>query len=62
MQENNTEDKDAIIKRFGRLLSKVEYTDFDTLNRDNLKEFFDDIKAELAAFSNLIGQSFFSYV
>ena len=62
LQENNTEDKDAIIKRFGRLLSKVEYTDFDTLNRDNLQEFFDDIKAELAAFSNLIGQSFFSYV
>ncbi len=62
LQENNTEDKDAIIKRFGRLLSKVEYTDFDTLNRDNLQEFFDDIKTELAAFSNLIGQSFFSYV
>lgn len=62
LQENNTEHKDAIIKRFGRLLSKVEYTDFDTLNRDNLQAFFEDIKTELAAFSNMIGQSFFSYV
>ncbi|MBC7651447.1 MAG: alpha-E domain-containing protein [Deinococcales bacterium] len=62
LQENNTEHKDAIIKRFGRLLSKVEYTDFDTLNRDNLQQFFKDIKTELAAFSNMIGQSFFSYV
>jgi uncharacterized alpha-E superfamily protein len=62
LQENNTEHKDAIIKRFGRLLSKVEYTDFETLNRDNLQAFFTDIKTELAAFSNTIGQSFFSYV
>ena len=62
LQENNTEDKDAIIKRFGRLLSKVEYTDFNTLNKDNLQEFLADIKTELVAFSNLIGQSFFSYV
>lgn len=62
LQENNTEHKDAIIKRFGRLLSKVEYTDFEMLNRDNLQAFFEEIKTELAAFSNMIGQSFFSYV
>ncbi len=62
LQENNTEDKDAIIKRFGRLLSKVEYTDFNTLNKDNLQEFLADIKTELGEFSNMIGQSFFSYV
>jgi uncharacterized alpha-E superfamily protein len=62
LQENNTEHKDAITKRFGRLLSKVEYTDFDTLNSNNLEAFFDEIRTELAAFSNMIGQSFFSYV
>ena len=62
LQENNTEDKDAIIKRFGRLLSKVEYTDFNTLNKDNLQEFLADIKTELGEFSNMIGLSFFSYV
>lgn len=62
LQENNTEHKDAITKRFGRLLSKVEYTDFDTLNSTNLEAFFDEIRTELAAFSNMIGQIFFSYV
>ncbi|MFY7899300.1 MAG: alpha-E domain-containing protein [Chitinophagaceae bacterium] len=61
LQENNTEQKDAIIKRFGRLLSKVEYIDFDTLKEDNLQEFFEEVKSELAAFSNMLGQCFFSY-
>ncbi len=61
LQENDTEHKDAIIKRFGRLLSKVEYTDFESLNKDNLQEFLEEIKNELAAFSNMLGQCFFSY-
>lgn len=61
LQENNTEHKDAIIKRFGRLLSKVEYMDLDTLNKDNLQDFFVELKTSLADFSNLIGLSFFSY-
>jgi len=61
LQENNTEHKDAIIKRFGRLLSKVEYMDFDTLNKDNLEGFFKELKTSLGDFSNLIGLSFFSY-
>ncbi len=61
LQENNTEHKDAIIKRFGRLLSKVEYMDFDTLNKDNLQDFFEDLKTSLGDFSDLIGLSFFSY-
>ncbi len=61
LQENNTEHKETIIKQFGRLLSKVEYMDITTLNDDNLKEFFEEIRLALADFSNLIGQIFFSY-
>ncbi len=61
LQENNTEHKDAIIKRFGRLISKVEYMDLDTLNKDNLKDFFEELKISLGDFSDLIGLSFFSY-
>ena len=61
LQENNTEHKDAIIKRFGRLLSKVEYMDLETLNRHNLQEFFEELKTSLGDFSDLIGLSFFSY-
>lgn len=61
LKENNTEHHDAIIKRFGRLLSKVEYMDFDTLNKDNLQEFFEELKVSLGDFSNMIGQCFFSY-
>ena len=61
LQENNTENKDAIIKRFGRLLSKVEYMDLETLNKDNLKDFFEELKTSLGDFSDLIGLSFFSY-
>lgn len=61
LQENNTPNKDAIIRRFGRLLSKVEYMDIESLNKDNLKDFFDDLRTSLGEFSNLIGMSFFSY-
>jgi uncharacterized alpha-E superfamily protein len=61
LQENNTEHKDAITKRFGRLLSKVEYMDTDTLNNENLKDFFEELKTSLGDFSNMIGYSFFSY-
>ena len=59
--ENDTEHKDAIIKRFGRLISKVEYMDMDSLNKDNLKDFFEELKTSLGDFSDLVGQSFFSY-
>lgn len=62
LKENNTSNKEAIIKRFGRLLSRVEYMDIDTLNKDNLQDFFSEIKSSLAEFSNMIGQNFFSYV
>ena len=61
LQENDTVHKDAIIKRFGRLLSKVEYMDLETLNKDNLKDFFAELKTSLGDFSDLIGLSFFSY-
>jgi len=61
LQENDTEHKDAIIKRFGRLISKVEYMDMDSLNKDNLKDFFEELKTSLGDFSDLVGQSFFSY-
>jgi len=61
LQENDTVHKDAIIKRFGRLLSKVEYMDLETLNKDNLKDFFAELKTSLGDFIDLIGLSFFSY-
>lgn len=58
---NQSPEKEKLIKSLGWLVSKVKYTDFDSLNHLTLQQFFEDIKKELFLFSNSITQTFFSY-
>ena len=58
---NNSSDTDAMKKQFGRMSSKVAYTDFENLDKESLPEFLDDIHAELLDFGKRFGQIFFAY-
>lgn len=46
---------------FGRLYSKVQFLDFDSLNNSTLHPFLADLHADLTRFGKLLGQHFFSY-
>jgi Uncharacterized protein conserved in bacteria len=60
-ESNQSPEKEKLIKSLGWLVSKVKYTDFDSLNHLTLQHFFEDIKKELFVISNSIAQTFFSY-
>ncbi|MDE3234993.1 MAG: alpha-E domain-containing protein [Bacteroidota bacterium] len=51
----------TLTKQLGRLLSKVEYTDFNSLNALTLQSYLKEIRKELLQFSNQLAQHFFSY-
>ncbi len=61
LYQNNMEQKEVLMRRFGRLLSKVKFTDVESLKKDNLHDFLSEVKQELHDFSKLFGQCFFSY-
>ena len=52
---------EALNKLLGRLISKIKYTDFTSLNQKTLQPFLYDTRKELAAFSKQLAQQFFSY-
>lgn len=54
-------DNAALMRCFGRLDSKVRYTDLETLNNDNLQQYLADIRSDLMTFMGQFGQHFFSY-
>lgn len=58
---NKAEEKEALIKTLGRLVSKVKYTDVDSLNHLTLQHFLHDTRKDLLDFSNQLAQTFFSY-
>ncbi len=51
----------SLMRRFGRLNSKVRYTDLETLNNASLQLFLDEIRADLLQFTKQLSQQFFSY-
>ncbi len=60
--KNNAVSETTILsKRLGRLVSKLEYTDLESLDQHNLKEFLFTTRNELIAFSNQFAKQFFSY-
>jgi len=61
VENNRAEEKEALIKSLGRLVSKVKYTDFDSLNQLTLQVFLKETKKDLLEFSNQLAQTFFSY-
>jgi uncharacterized alpha-E superfamily protein len=55
------EERAALMRDFGRLFSKVRYMELDSLNKETVPVFFEDIKAALTEFNQRVVQHFFSY-
>ena len=49
------------MRRFGRLNSKIRYTDLETLNNESLQQFLEEIRFDLLLFTKQFSQQFFSY-
>lgn len=60
-KNNDTSEIEALSKHLGRLISKIQYTDFQYLNHTTLQPFLVDTRKELVEFSTKLGQHFFSY-
>jgi len=60
-KDNNSEEKEALTKCLGRLVSKLQYTDFESINQLTLQEFLSETRKELVEFSKMLAQCFFSY-
>lgn len=58
---NMNEERSSLIRSFGRLFSKVRYMELDSLNKDDVPVFIEDIKSELVEFNQKVVQHFFSY-
>jgi uncharacterized alpha-E superfamily protein len=58
---NVNEERAALLRIFGRLFSKVRYMELDSLNKETVPGFFEEIKDELVEFNQKVVQHFFSY-
>lgn len=61
LQEVNRQDQAALNRRFGRLMSKVKYTDLDSLDNDTLEPYLADLRGDVLQFTRQLTQQFFSY-
>jgi len=55
------EERAALVRNFGRLFSKVRYIELDTLTKETVPAFFEEIKSDLVEFNQKVVQHFFSY-
>lgn len=51
----------SLLRRFGRLHSKVQYADIDDLNPQTLPLFLQEVRSDLLQFTKQLVQQFFSY-
>lgn len=58
---NVNDERAALLRIFGRLFSKVRYLELDSLNKDTVPVFIEDINTELMDFNQKVVQHFFSY-
>ena len=58
---NINEERAALVRIFGRLFSKVRYMELDSLNKEMVPVFFEEIKTDLVEFNQKVVQHFFSY-
>jgi uncharacterized alpha-E superfamily protein len=61
IRNNINEERAALLRCFGRIFSKVRYLELDSLNKDAVPVFFDDIKTDMVEFNQKVVQHFFSY-
>ena len=58
---NINEERAALVRIFGRLFSKVRYMELNSLNKEMVPVFFEEIKTDLVEFNQKVVQHFFSY-
>ena len=61
IRDNNVPGVIALHKQFGRLKSKVQFTDVDELTGEQLKALLQEVRQLILEFSGKLGQLFFSY-
>ncbi|QES89620.1 alpha-E domain-containing protein [Rhizosphaericola mali] len=61
VHEASSPENAALWRKFQRLYSKLRYTDYDSIDSIDLKEFVGEIKCDLIEVSTHLGQNFFSY-
>lgn len=61
VKNNAAAETEILSKQLGRLVSKIQYADFEALNQKSLQEFLFSTRIELIAFSNQLAKQFFSY-
>jgi uncharacterized alpha-E superfamily protein len=59
--ENQSSANSELLRRFGRLHTRIKYMDPAIITSSNLQEFLEELKTELLQFSNQLSQNFFSY-
>jgi len=60
-QENSNPEVADLLRMFGRMHSKVRFTDPLTLQQENIKQFFQELKHDLQNFNSKLRLIFFSY-
>jgi uncharacterized alpha-E superfamily protein len=58
---NANEERSALLRIFGRLFSKVRFMELDSLTKDRVPVFFEELKTDLVEFNQKVVQHFFSY-
>lgn len=61
LQDNNNSENEKLARTFGRLKSKIEYIEFESLDELNLQLFLTELKSGLLEFSSNLAINFFSY-
>ncbi len=61
IQNNNDKEKQALARSLGRLLSRIKYTDFQSLDQTTLQPYLNETRRELVSFSKQLAEHFFSY-
>ncbi|MBC7873815.1 MAG: alpha-E domain-containing protein [Ferruginibacter sp.] len=61
IEDTKMEGSDDLQKTFGRICSKVEFADMDTIKEQGLPRFLSSLRQELVHFSNQVTRIYFSY-
>jgi uncharacterized alpha-E superfamily protein len=55
------EDSLALLRTFGKLLSKVKFISLEAFDHTSIQAFLKELKSDLMVFNKQLGQHFFSY-
>ena len=61
LDENQPAQKEMLNREFGRIYSRVQFADENSIKEITLQRFLQETKQDLLRFSHVLGQQFFSY-